>query len=358
MGLPTFRTPNALKNSLGTKQRLRALDIPSTILVLIFAGIFVYLLQFGKIDQGALSVQTVTLILCAFALIVSLALFSHRQHKLGDEATIPLSVVSRPVVSLCCVYVLLMQVGSLITYYLPIYYQAAKSESAQTSGIRLVSLLAALSVAQFVSSAIFMMTNGQSSVGSMLFGAMILTTGSGLLTLLDASTPQATLTAVQILAGLGMGFGTQMPLLVSQQAFDDGPRGKAQNIPVSIELREKRARDKKLVPVSNGLILLSSFLGVSIGISVGQAIFEEELRQNLAVIPGLVDLEVVFAAGAGNIGQAVPEPLQAVVRAAYDFAVRKNFWLSTASGGVAVLVSVALGFVDRRRRKGNSVSKP
>lgn len=351
MGLPTFRTPSALNNSLSIKQRLHDLDIPSTILVLIFSGVFAYLLQFGKIDQGALSVQTVTLILCVLALVVSLALFSYRQHKLGDKASIPVSVISRPTVSLCCVFVVLMQTSSLITFYLPIYYQAAKSESAQTSGIRLVSLLAALSVAQFIGSAIFMMTNGQSSVGSMLFGAIILTTGSSLLTLLDASTSQSTLNAVQILAGLGMGFGTQMPLLESQQAFEVGRPGEAQDTPISTELREKRAKDKKLLPVSNGLILFSSFLGLTIGVSVGQAIFEEELRRNLAAIPGLVEPEIIFAAGAGAIGQVVPGPLQAVVRAAYDFAVRKTFWLPAASAAVAVLISVALGFVARKRRK-------
>lgn len=357
MGLPTFRTPNELKNSLGTKQRLHDLDIPSSFLVMIFSGVFVYLLQFGKIDQGALSVQTVTLILCIFALVISLALFSYRQYKLGDKASIPLSIVSRPTVSLCCVFVVLMQTSSLITYYLPIYYQAAKSESAQTSGIRLVSLLAALSVAQFIGSAVFMMTNGQSSVGSMLFGAMILTTGSSLLTLLDASTPQSTLTAVQILAGLGMGFGTQMPLLESQQAFEVARPGESQSLPISIELREKMVRDAKLLPISNGLILFSSFLGLAIGVSVGQAIFEGQLRQNLAAIPGLVEPKIIFAAGAGAIGQVVPGPLQAAVRAAYDYAVRKTFWLPTASAGVAVLISVALAFVVRKRRKGNKESK-
>lgn len=359
LGLPTLRTPKAFRNSLGTKQRLLGLDVPSAILAITFSGVFVYLLQFGKMDQGALSVQTVTLILCIFALVVSLVLFSYRQYKLGDEASIPLSVVSRPTISLCCVYAVLMQTSSVITYFLPIYYQAAKSESAQTSGVRLVSLLAALSVAQFVGSGVFKMTNGQSSVGSMLFGAMILATGSSLLTLLDASTPQATLTAVQILSGLGMGFATQMPLLESHRAFDVAESGKAQSTPVSSELRERRAQDEKLLPIANVLILFSSFFGVSIGISVGQAIFEEDLRQNLAAIPGLVDPQVVFAAGAGAIGQVVPGPLQEVVRAAYNFAVRKTFWLPTASAGVAVLVCIALAFVVRKREasKGKIVSK-
>lgn len=303
--------------------------------------------------------QTVSLILCILALFVSLILFTYRQYKLGDEASIPLSVVCRPTVFLCCAYAILMQTSSVMTYFLPIYYQAAKSESAQTSGVRLVSLLAAASVAQFVVCVVFKMTNGQGSVGSMLFGAMILTTGSSLLTLLDASTPQATLTAVQILAGLGMGFATQMPLLESQRAFAVGQPGKAQNIPVSIELRDRMARDKKLMPSVNVLILVSSFFGVSIGISVGQAIFEEDLRQNLAAIPDLVDPAAIFAAGAGAIDQVVPGPLQEVVRAAYNFAVRKTFWVPTASGGVAVLICIALAFVVRKREasKRNNVSK-
>lgn len=154
-----------------------------------------------------------------------------------------------------------------------------------------------------------------------------------------------------------MGFGTQMPLLESQQAFDVARPGESQNSPVSIELREKRVRDAKLLPISNGLILFSSFLGLAIGVSVGQAIFEEQLRQNLAATPGLVEPKIIFAAGAGAIGQVVPGPLQAVVRAAYDYAVRKTFWLPTTSAGVAVLISVALAFVVRKRRRGNKESK-
>lgn len=349
MGLPTIRTPKALRNSLALKKRLNDLDIPGTILILIFSGVLVYLLQFGKINQRPLSVETITLVLCIFALLASGSLFIYRQYQLGDEAIIPLSVISRPAVSLCCIYVLLMQMSSVIIYYMPIYYQAAKSESAQMSGVELVSLLIAISAAQFISAMIFMMVKGHSSVYAMLFGAMLLATGAGLLTLVDASTPQATLTAVQVLAGLGMGFGTQMPLIEAQRAFHVEGTGKTERGPFSIEARENMAREARLLPISNGLILLCSFMGLSTGVSVGQAIFTNALRQNLATIPDLIDPDGVLSAGAADIEKVVPVSLQGFVMNAYDYSVRKTFWLPTASASIAVVISFAIILQGRRR---------
>ncbi|KAJ4387732.1 hypothetical protein N0V93_008331 [Gnomoniopsis smithogilvyi] len=352
MGLPTFRTPNALKNSLGPLQRLHDLDIPGTILMLIFSGVLVYLLQPRNFGQGPLSAETIIFILCLGALLASLLLFIYRQYTLGDRATVPLSVISRPAVCLCCIYVFLMQTSSVISYYLPIYYQAAKSETAKTSGIHLVSLLVAVSVAQFISATTFMMVKGRSSVAAMICGAMLLAMGAGLLTLLDTKTPQGALTAVQILAGLGMGFGTQMPLIEAQRAFQTAGTGRhdaEKREPVSIEVREKQAREARLLPISNSLILLSTFMGLSIGVSGGQAVFAPTLKQKLAAIPDLVDPEAVFNAGAASIGETVPMFLQEAVISAYDFAIRKAFWLPTAAAILAVMIGVVLAVQGRRR---------
>lgn len=351
MGLPTFRTPTALKNSLTAKERWRDLDLPSTVLILLFSGIFLYLLQFGPLDEGPLSTKTISLILLLFALLVSLSLFIYRQHQLGDKASIPRSVIARPGVSLCCLYVLLMQMSSPIIYYLPIYYQAAKAESARASGIQLVALLAATSAAQFISATIFVLVKGHSSVGAMICGAMLLASGAGLLLLLDTNTPQATLTAVQILAGLGMGFGTQMPLIEAQREFQVAARdGNGEKGTRASERQEHMAREAKLIPISNGLILFSTFMGLSVGVSVGQSIFTTALQQDLALVPGLADPAGVLNAGAASIEEAVAPSLQEAVRTAYDYAVRKVFWLPTASAGVALITACSLVFYKSRRK--------
>lgn len=179
----------------------------------------------------------------------------------------------------------------------------------QVSGVQLSSLLGATSAAQFISATVFMMMKGHGAVGAMLSGAVLLTTGAGLLTLLDKSTAQTALTAVQILVGLGMGFATQMPLIEAQRQFQVAGSEDFEKGPISSESREHLAKEARLLPASNGLILLSTIMGLLIGTSIGQTIIATSLKQNLASIPGLEDPNVVFEAGAASIAEVVPMPL-------------------------------------------------
>jgi MFS family permease len=137
------------------------------------------------------------------------------ERYLGERAMVPLGIFHSISIYAICVFAFMTRYSMLIySYYIPIYYQAAKGHSAVRSGIDLLPLM--LGVVVTVISA------GQitARIGYywpfLVVGPIFLSVGSGLLYTVGPHTAEANLAGYQILCGIGIGMTLQNGLFAMQ----------------------------------------------------------------------------------------------------------------------------------------------
>jgi nitrate/nitrite transporter NarK len=155
-----------------------------------------------------------------------LPIFILWEHRAGEEAMIPLSMVRRRVVWCSCL-VIGFFFGSLIifSYYMPIYFQSVKGVSPSLSGVYLLPAILSQMVMAVVSGILgksFAILRTSSLlikrvVGKMgyyllwaVISAVIVAVASGLISTFTPDTSVAKWVMYQFLAGVGRGCGLQM----------------------------------------------------------------------------------------------------------------------------------------------------
>lgn len=147
-------------------------------------------------------------------------------HYKCDAAMIPSTMLSKRIVwSSCLVYGFLMSQMFTTSYYLPIYFQGVKGASPTLSGVYLLPLILSQLLCAIGSgtlgkyrcrSGVLGSTDDQ-VVGKLgyylpvsVFSAILIATGSGLLSTLAPGTSTGRWIGLQILLGAGSGSGLQM----------------------------------------------------------------------------------------------------------------------------------------------------
>lgn len=102
----------------------------------------------------------------------------------------------------------------MLVYFLPIWFQTVKSVSAVRSGINLLPLVVALTIAAIVTGVATTMTGYYTPF--LIIGACIASVGAGLLTILKVDTPTAQWIGFQIVYGFGLGSCFQAPNMAAQ----------------------------------------------------------------------------------------------------------------------------------------------
>ena len=205
-------------------------------------------------------------------------------------------------------------------YYLPFYFQSVLGTTARRSGIDTLPYLMSLLLAPMISGALITMIGYY--VPLMLIGCTLMTIGSGLLYNLDATTTEGQWIGYQFLTAFGAGICRQI-------AFSA--------VPLVLPIDD--------LATASALVALCNSLGPTLAISIGQSIFTNTLTQKLAYIPGL-DVETVVNEGSSNLAALIPSSYLAVVRHAFLSAVTKAFTISIASGGIALICSLFMEWIN------------
>lgn len=97
---------------------------------------FILPLQWGGTKYAWSSATIIGLFCGSFS---NLLVFLAWEHRMGDEAMIPLGLVKRRVIWSSCLNIAFF-VGSAFTftYYLPIYFQAVRNATPTTSGVHIL----------------------------------------------------------------------------------------------------------------------------------------------------------------------------------------------------------------------------
>ena len=238
-----------------------------------------------------------------------------------------------------CLYIALVNMAiDTHIYYLPFYFQAVKSTSASTSGVRLLPYLISVFTTALVSGTLI--TTLGPYVPFMTFGALILTAGCALIQTLQLHSTEAQWFGYEVLTGIGFGTAFQIPYTAVQVVLSDSD-----------------------LPIGNALIVFFQALGGALAVSIGQNVLSNTLLKQLQRIPqidpaavikagatGLSSSSVVAAAGEGD-SPAVLE----LVRKAYGVALQRTYVLPIVAAGVAFCCS--LGMENRSVKKKKKESK-
>lgn len=177
---------------------------------------YILALQYGGQTYPWNSSVVVGLIVGFVVILITFAVWEYSQK---ERAMVPFRLLKSRTVWVSAVYAFFF-FGSyfIIIYYLPIYFQSVDNVSPAASGVRNLPLILAVSVFTIASGGFTTSTGIATPIT--VVGAAIATIASGLLYTLDIGTGTGKWVGYQLLAGVGVGIGLQVPIIVGQGSCD------------------------------------------------------------------------------------------------------------------------------------------
>ncbi|KAK3384849.1 major facilitator superfamily-domain-containing protein [Podospora didyma] len=271
----------------------------------------------------------IILLFVVFGVLIVIFLFI--QHKQQEHATVPpriffkRSVWAASLFSFCVGAAFL---GSV--YYLPIWFQSVKGASAVDSGImNLPMLISVVVMSIFAGAAV---TFWGYYTPFMIVGSVMVTIGFGLLTTFQPDTSSSRWIGYQILAGAGIGFGMQQPIMAVQTVLDMAD-----------------------VPIGTSVIVFVQTLGGALFVSIAQNVFTNNLIENVAeYVPEFPNPKLILAVGATSVQHAdgiiKPEWLAGITQAFND-ALTKTFVVFTAMAAISIIGALTMEWKSVKGKK-------
>ncbi|THC94946.1 hypothetical protein EYZ11_005585 [Aspergillus tanneri] len=254
------------------------------------------------------------------------------EWRVGNDAMIPLSIVCKRIIWCSCILsMMLFGITMIVAYYLPIYFQSVRGKTAIISGVDLLpNILGQLFLA--VVSGVMMGKLGYYLPWS-IFGCVLTTIGSGLLSTISPTTSTKDWVGYQLLIGLGRGCCMQVPMVAVQNAVV--------------------AED---VSPAMAILTFSQTFGGAIFLAIAEVIFAEGLREKIPKYAPTADTAEVIAAGARRFRSILNEEQLAGVLKAYSKSIGEIFYMAIALGGIALLVTFGIGWKNIKKG-GNDQAK-
>ncbi|WYZ36203.1 hypothetical protein EsH8_XI_000086 [Colletotrichum jinshuiense] len=199
------------------------------------------------------------------------------QIRKGDAGMLPPRFCKSK--DVMCAMIFSVLVGAVffpLIYYLSLFFQGVQGDTAVQAGIGLLPLLLSCVVTSIVGDDLITAFSYYNPV--ILPSMVMFTVGCGLITTLNLDLPTREWLGFQVLAGLGLGAGFQVPVLVVQ---------------ATLPLED--------VPVASACVQLFQSLGGSIFIAVAQTVFQNGLIRGIERDTPRMDGQLFINSGASQI---------------------------------------------------------
>ncbi|KAL2871247.1 MDR family MFS transporter [Aspergillus lucknowensis] len=297
-----------------------ALFAPAAIMLLLA-------LQYGGNQFAWDSSEVIGLFVGAGATFV---VFVFWERYKGDNAMIPPSIMAKRVVWASCLFFgFLMSLLYVVTYYLPIYFQAAKGVSPMMSGVYLLPTIIAQLIAAGLSG--FLVQKLGYYLPFVVVGAVFNAIADGLLSTLAPHTGAGKWIGYQILAGFGQGIGLQMPVIAVQNSLPP-----------------------PLIPVAMALTMFFTTFFGALFLSFANTVLTNSLRTLVPQYAPNVDAQTVIAAGATDLASAVPAADLPGVLVAYSESVNRVMYLCVGAACACFIFAWGMGWKDIRAKGSSS----
>lgn len=319
-----FNPKKGNRNTRTFLDRFKDLDIVGNILIL---GAFIMLFLALEHTARGFSWNHPLIIWLLAGCGITAIIFIVWQWAKGDAALIPPRIIKQRTVAASCgtafmIYAILIN----MTFFLPIWFQAIKNETAMRSGVHMVPFFVAQSVFSLIAGGIVSKT-GYATPPAVI-GSAIGTVGLGLLTLLKPDTTTAQWVGYEILTSAGFGMSIQQCFTAIQTVLSEED-----------------------VALGTAAVSAAQSLGGAIFVSVGNSVFQHQLLKasDASLLPG-IDIKQVIEAGATAFRDLIPaEQLPAMIQV-YNKAIQTVLIVPIPLGVLATLIACFIEF--------RSVKKP
>ncbi|KAL0941888.1 MFS toxin efflux pump [Colletotrichum truncatum] len=300
-------------------QRLMQLDLIGTAIFIPAIICLLLALQWGGAEYPWNSSKVIGLFV-GFGLMI--IIFIGVQLWQGDKGTLPPFLFKNR--NVVCAMLFACFFGAAffpLIFYLSLYFQAIQGVSAVQAGIKILPLLLATVVASMASGALISVIGYYSAI--ILPSLVLFSVGSGMITTFDLDTPMREWFGYQVLAGLGIGAGFQIGVLVVQTV---------------LPLED--------VPVATACVQFFQAFGGAIMIAVAQNLFQTGLVNGITSRVPDLDPSIFVNAGADQVrniltqmgrSDAIPAVLEA-----YMVGLRHTYYVTVACAAAAFVVCLGL----------------
>lgn len=194
--------------------------------------------------------------------------------KKSTTATLPPSILKKRTIWSAGLFAFFFSGGFfLLVYYIPIYFQSVRGSSAMTAGLQVLPFMLATVVSSIIVGA--MVTAVGYYTPFLIGSTAIAAIGTGLITLYDVDISTAKWIGYQIVVGVGIGAGLQIPMTAVQTVL--------------------KPED---IPVGTAAVMFLQTLGGAIFLAVGQSVFQNGLQAGIYAYAPEVDPSAILNAGA------------------------------------------------------------
>ena len=319
---------------------LKSLDIPGFGIFAPFAVMFLLALQWGGTTYAWNSSVVIGLFCGSGAMLL---VFIAWEHRMGEEATFPLSMIKQRVVWCSCLFMFFLGANLLTTgYFMAIYFQSVRGIQPMLSGVYLLPAILSQLFMAVLSGALGLFprvilshhANGRTvnRLGyylpwGVVCGALA-SIGSGLISTLRPDSSAVKWIFYQIIAGTGRGCGMQMAIVAVQNHTS----------PVHLS-------------VGMSIIIFAQSFGAALSIALGDTIMSTGIKNSLPKYAPSVNIQQVIEAGATHFRDVIKKEDIPGVALAYSEAVNHVFYLVTATGVMVFVFSWGMGWKNIKRAK-------
>ncbi|RFU26811.1 hypothetical protein B7463_g9527, partial [Scytalidium lignicola] len=305
-----FKPPDRPTLKLTFKEKLNSIDLHGTAVLIPSIVCLLLALQWGGSKYPWRSGRIIALFV-VFG--ITLLIFLGIQHRKKDGATVPFRIIRQRTVGFSVLFGLCTAAASnVLSYYLPLWFQAIKEVTPLKSGIMLLPTILATILSGISTGAII--TKIGYYTPFMILASVLMSIGAGLMTTLKVGSSAKHWIGYQVIFGLGTGMGIQQPMVSVQVVLAQ------QDIPVGVST-----------------VMFGNALGGTIFLSIANNIFINRLREGVQVaVPG-IDPSIVVNTGATELVLQIPSAFISGVLYVYNKSVTQTFYLLVALGCLAMI---------------------
>lgn len=297
-------------------QQIRQLDPLGTIFFLSSITSLLFALQWGGTTYAWSNWRIITLLVLFPLLLLS---FLTIQFVNPGTATLPLRILNCRTIVSALIFTSTSQASMLvITYFIPLFFQALQSLSPISSGLATLSTILALVFGTIFAGGLVQKIGYPAPL--MYASVCLSAVGAGLISTWPLTVTKARWIPYQVVFGLGIGVGMQQPTMLAQIVLPPAD-----------------------VPTGISLMFLGQNLGGAVFIAVAQNVFADRLAWVLSAIPALrLGREDVAEMGATRIREMVPKEVLGMVLDGYWGAIRKAFFVGVGLAAASFIGAVGV----------------
>ncbi|KAK1776247.1 major facilitator superfamily domain-containing protein [Copromyces sp. CBS 386.78] len=310
-------------------ERVKKLDLIGTAVLIPAIIMLLLALQWGGAEYAWNNSRIIGLFVGAGVMGL---MFVGIQKWKGDRGTIPPRLYRNRNVVCAMFFSFFFGAGFFsLVYYLSLYFQAIKGDSAVKAGIKLLPMLISVVITSVSTGGLITVVG---YYNPFILPCMVLfSVGAGMITTLGINSPLREWFGYQVITGLGIGVGFQAGVLVVQNT-------------VSLEW----------IPVATACVQFHQSIGGAIFIAVAQSVFQNGLTAGVKRNAPGIPPEIFINSGASQVRpiltQMGREDLIEPVLQAYLDGLRHSYYITVACACCAFVVACGLDWKKIQKKRG------